>query len=132
MRSLEAILEGLLTQVDGAAVAGVGGMDGLVVEQRPESRNASANAAADGGVPDVAVCVAELTTTLAGARRAVADALAGGPIEALHVRSEARLVLVRHVTAQHYLLLVASPATDEGRAAGALAEAAAQVRELVA
>lgn len=132
MRSLEAILESVLTQVDGAAVAGVGGMDGLVVEQRPAARGASARAAGDRSVPDVSVCVAELTTTLAAARRAVADALAGGPIEALHVRSEARLVLVRHVTAQHYLLLVASPSTDERQAAGALAEAAVQVRELVA
>lgn len=132
MRSLEAILEGLLRQVDGATVAGLGGMDGLVVEQRPESRSASTDVAQGDGVPDLTVCVAELTTILAGARRAVADALGGGPIEALQVRSETRLVFVRHVTAQHYLLLVAPPATDEGRAAGALAEAAAQVREVAA
>ena len=132
MRSLEAILEDLLRQVDGATVVGVAGMDGLVVEQRPESSGASATVPEDDGVPDLAVCVAELTTILAGARRAVADALGGGPIEALQVRSEARLVFVRHVTAQHYLLLVAPPATDEGRAAGALAEAAAQVLELAA
>ena len=132
MRSLEAILEDLLRQVDGATVAGVGGMDGLVVEQRPEPRSGSVDIAGGESVPDLAVCVAELTTILAGARRAVAHALGGGPIEALQVRSEAQVVFVRHVTPQHYLLLVAQPTTDEGRAAGALVEAAAQVQELAA
>ncbi len=120
MRSLDEILERLLTQADGVLVAAVGGMDGLVVEQRPQER------------AELAVCVAELTNALVGLRRAVGEALAGGAVEELSVSSERVQALVRHVTPEHYLLLALEPTADRAAAARALDEGANRVRELLA
>jgi predicted regulator of Ras-like GTPase activity (Roadblock/LC7/MglB family) len=120
MRSLEEILERLLVQADGAVIAAVGGMDGLVVEQRPEPG------------PDLSVCVAEFANALTGVRRAVGEALAGGAVQELDVRGERVHALVRHVTPDHYVLLALQPSADLHAAGRALGEAATGVRELLA
>lgn len=120
MRNLEEILERLLARAEGAVAAAVGGMDGLLVEQRPERQ------------PDLAVCVAELTNALVGVRRAVGEALAGGAVAELSVRSEHVVALVRHVTPEHYLLLALEPSADAVAAAQALDDGAQRVRELLA
>ena len=133
MHDLETILERLLEESEGAELAAVGGMDGLVVEQRPSPGVlASRTGEPPGGrSPDLAVCVAELTNALAGARRAVGEALEGGAIEAVQVRSERRLLMVRHVTPAHYLLLGLRLGANASAAELALESAAQQVRELV-
>ena len=118
MSNLEQILERLLTCADGAVAVAVGGMDGLLVEQRPERQ------------PDLTVCVAELTNALVGVRRAVGEALAGGAVAELSIRSEHVVALVRHVTPEHYLLLALEPSADTGAAARALDDGAQRVREL--
>ncbi|TVR90943.1 MAG: hypothetical protein EA416_10430 [Trueperaceae bacterium] len=119
MRSLEDILDRLLAQADGGVAAALGGMDGLLVEQRPAAG------------PDLTTVVAELTGALADLRRAVTDALEGGPVTALDVRSEHVRALVRHVTSEHYLVLTLHPAADVALAERALGEATAAVRELL-
>jgi predicted regulator of Ras-like GTPase activity (Roadblock/LC7/MglB family) len=119
MRTLDEILERLLDDAEGAVVAAVGGMDGLVVEQRPRERS------------ELAVCVAELTSALVGVRRAVGGALGGGAIEELSVGSERVQALVRQVTPGHYLLLALEPTADRSAAARALSEGAREVRELL-
>ncbi len=120
MRSLEEILDRLLAQADGGLAAALGGMDGLLVEQRP---------AGDG---DLSIAVAELTGALADLRRAVTDALQGGPVTAVEVRSERVRTLVRHVSSDHYLMLTLHPAADVGLAERALNEATDAVRALLA
>lgn len=120
MGNLEEILERLLACAEGAVAVAVGGMDGLLVEQRPERQ------------PDLAVCVAELSNALVGARRAVGEALAGGAVVELSVRSEHLAALVRHVTPEHYLLLALEPSADMAAAERALDDGAQRVRELLA
>lgn len=122
MRSLEEILDRLLAQSDGGLAAALGGMDGLLVEQRP----------AGGGDGDLSIAVAELTGALADLRRAVTDALQGGPVTAVEVRSERVRTLVRHVSSDHYLMLTVHPAADVGLAERALNEATDAVRALLA
>ncbi len=119
MRTLDEILERMLTQAEGAVVVAVGGMDGLLVEQRPQAG------------ADLASCVAELTNALVGARRAIGEALAGGAVEQLSIRTERVQALVRHVSPEHYLLLALQPSADTGAAARALEEGAHRVRELL-
>ena len=120
MRSLEDILDRLLAQADGAVAAALGGMDGLLVEQRPAAG------------PDLTTVVAELTGALADIRRAVTEALEGGPVTAVDVRGEHVRALVQHVSSEHYLVLAVHPAADAVLAERALGEATTAVRELLA
>ena len=120
MQQLDEILDRVLAESDGALVAAVAGVDGLVIEQRPE------------GSTDLALCVAELSGAVTALRRALQGGLGGGGIGALQVEGDYLRLLVHHATAQHYVLVALPVAADGADARAALAEAANAVRELVA
>lgn len=116
---LDEILDRLLADSAGAFVVALAGVDGLVVEQRPD------------GASDLALCVAELSGAVTSLRRAIGDGLDGGAVEALQVDAAHARLLVQHATAQHYLLVGLPSAQAPGAARAALSEAARAVRELV-
>lgn len=120
MQQLDEILDRVLAATDGALVAAVAGVDGLVIEQRPS------------GSADLSLCVAELSGAITSLRRALDGGLDAGPIGALQVESERLHLLVVHATSQHYVVVALASAANAAPARASVAAAAAAVRELVA
>jgi predicted regulator of Ras-like GTPase activity (Roadblock/LC7/MglB family) len=120
MASLDDILARLVQQVDGAMLAAIGSMDGLVVEQHPHSG------------PDLGAVAAELTHVLRGLNRAFGEHLDNGTPRELMVTTDRALGFVRVVTPDIYLLVTMNPSGNLGKARLYAGEAAERVLELLA
>lgn len=119
MNELDEILALLVDQVDGAQVAAVAGMDGLLVEQYPaQGRDLSATAA-------------ELTNLLSAARTAFAT-LQAGALEEVIVSAENAVGYVRLLPEEMFCVVVLSPDGNLGKARLYSEEAARRLREVFA
>jgi uncharacterized protein len=102
---LDEILSNLVTNVDGAIAAAVGGMDGLLVEQFP----------ADTKSP-VSNLVAENANLLRSTLNAYKNVLDLGAVGEIIVQSDKIMGYLRPITAEFFLTLVMEPRGNLGKA----------------
>lgn len=125
--TLDDLLDRAVEGVAGARAAAIGGLDGLLVEQRPAA------------AVDLTATVAELAGAIAALDRAlgaVAPAGAGEPgagaaIAALTVDATSVSVHVARATERHYVLLLTDRGAGPDDARRVVAEAAREVGEMV-
>lgn len=101
---LEDILAELVDSVDGALVAAVGGMDGLLVEQYPSAQR------------DLNAATAEVTNLLNTAATTLGDHLDGGAVQELVFTGERLIGYVRVLDPDFFCVLVMNPAGNVGKA----------------
>lgn len=94
----------LVTDVDGAWAAAIGGLDGLLVE---------GHAAADA---DLGLLVAEHAGLMRAANAAYGDTLAGGSPRELYLRGERLSVYLHPITPQFFLMLALDGRSNLGQA----------------
>lgn len=116
MTDLEEALTALVANVPGAVFAAVGGMDGLLVEQAPTERDE---------LPEL---VAELTTVVSVARRAMGEILDGGEVEHLAVTASSLSAAIWIVSEDFYCLVVGRRPIDMRASSLAAADVVAKIR----
>lgn len=100
MNDLDALLASLVTDIGGASVAAVGGVDGLIVDQYPH----------DG--PDLAGATAELTTVVTAVRSLFGDHLDAGAVRELILTSDTVTAYVRLLNQEYFSLVLLDPTGD--------------------
>ncbi len=106
MSDLESILEWLVDDVDGALVAALGGMDGLLIERVPEDTDGR----------DLHAAAAQVTELLATADGVVGEPLRGGEVDEVMIGGERVITYVRRVAPELFLLLVMNASGNVGKA----------------
>lgn len=114
------MLSELLSGVDGALGAALGGLDGLLVEQ----------VSADNKL-DLAAIVAEQANIMRNARQAYTSTLSAGPVAEVLVTAETMLGYTRLVTPEFFLTLILEPKGNLGKARLLSGQAARQIREII-
>lgn len=102
---LDEILSNLVSNVDGANGAAVGGVDGLLVEQFPH----------DARAPLVSI-VAENANLLRSSNNAYQNILEAGAVNEIIVQSEKLMGYLRPVNADFFLTLTLEPNGNLGKA----------------
>lgn len=118
MNELDEILALLVDQVDGAQVAAVGGMDGLLVEQYPAQGR------------DLSATTAELTNLLTATRTAYSGTLDAGEIHEVIVTAEQVIGYTRLLGDDMFCLIVMNPGGNIGKARLYSEEAARRILEV--
>lgn len=104
MMELDEILATLVSQVDGATAAAVGGMDGLLVERYPPQGR------------DLTAVAAELTDLLGACRAAIGERLGGGPLREVIVITDKLTGYARVLTEELFCLVVLESGGNIGKA----------------
>jgi predicted regulator of Ras-like GTPase activity (Roadblock/LC7/MglB family) len=120
MTELDEILALVVEQVDGALVAAVAGMDGLLVEQFPQGELALGSLAA------------ELTAVLNSCRSAMAGPLEAGELRELIVGCEHRVAYARMLGGGLFCLIVLEADGNLGKARLYGAQASLKLVEVLA
>lgn len=115
---LDDILESLVDDVDGALVAAVGGMDGLLVERYPDEGR------------DLHAATAEVTNLLNTAGTMLGEHLEGGAVSELVVTGERLVAYVRVLDADFFCTVVMNPSGNIGKARLFSERAGAKVMEV--
>ncbi len=117
---LEEILSNLVSHVDGAVGAALGGMDGLLVEQYAVEAKLN-----------LSTIIAEHANILRNARSAYSNSLAAGSVREVLVTAEHMLGYTRLVTPDFFLTLVLDPKGNIGKARLLGDQAIKQIQEIV-
>jgi predicted regulator of Ras-like GTPase activity (Roadblock/LC7/MglB family) len=117
---LEIVLSNLVSYVDGAVGAALGGMDGLLVEQYAVEAKLN-----------LSTIIAEHANILRNARSAYSNSLAAGNIREVLVTAEHMLGYTRLVTPDFFLTLVLDPKGNIGKARLLGDQAVKQIQEIV-
>lgn len=104
MQELDELLPFLVDNVDGATVAAVGGMDGLLIEQYPQSER------------DLSATAAQLSNVITAARGTIQDGLEGGNVKELMITAEKAISYVRMLNQDLFCVIVMNPAGNIGKA----------------
>lgn len=112
------MLSNLVSNIDGALAAAVGGHDGLVIDQFSLS--------ADQNIP---ACVAETANLLRVAAAGFAPAANAGAVRELIVSAENATAYARQVTPALFLLVLLAPGANLGMTRVLSAQAARGVQE---
>ena len=119
MNELDDILAFLVDHVDGALVAAVGGMDGLLVEQHPAQGR------------DLSATTAELTDLISTARRAYAT-LQAGRVREVIVTAERMIGYVRVLDDDMFCIVAMNASGSIGKARLYAEQAAERIRQVFA
>ncbi len=120
MTDLDEILAFLVDNVDGALVAAVGGVDGLLVDKYPDEGRSLTGA------------TAELTNVLLSARSIFSDYLEAGPLSELILTSDSTIVYLRSLNDAFFCLILMNASGNIGKARLYSEEASRKVLEVFA
>lgn len=102
MQDLSELLSFVALNVDGAQCVALGGSDGLLVEQYPESGSLSA-------------FTAEMTNVLAALARLGTSGFDSGPVKEVMVTAEKTIHYTRRLNADFFLVVIMNPAGNLGK-----------------
>lgn len=103
MQDLDQTLATLVENIDGALVAAVGGMDGLIIEQYPQQEQ------------DLSNITAEQTTILTAATNIYARELKGGNLREFIVTAENLIAYTRLLNSELFCLIIMNPSGNIGK-----------------
>ena len=103
MQDLDQTLATLVENIDGALVAAVGGMDGLIIEQYPQQEQ------------DLSGITAEQTNILTTAKSIYVERLKGGNLQEFIVTAENLIAYTRLLNSELFCLIVMNPSGNIGK-----------------
>lgn len=115
---MEDVLKRLVTEVEGAIGAAIGGVDGLLIEQYTAG-------------DDLSNTVAEHANLLRNTNFSYTDTLSTGPVHEMMISADKMIGYTRPIGSDYFIILLLAPTSNLGKARLRSGDAATAIREMI-